>query len=117
VGVFLAYVSEKGRSLVDQQLFLPQAWARNKKRRKEAQVPKEVRFRTKPQIALQMIEHAHQGALPFRWVCCDDMYGNSGPLRDGVEALGLFYVAEVPSRTTAWTNKPPVREPGQGPCG
>ena len=117
VGVFLAYVSGKGRSLVDEQLFVPQAWARSKKRRKEAQVPKEVAFRTKPQIALQMIERAHRGALPFRWVCCDDMYGNSGPFRDGLDALGLFYVAEVPSRTTAWIEKPPVREAGQGPLG
>lgn len=112
VGVFLAYVSSKGRSLVDEQLYLPKEWARNRGRRKEAGVPREVKFRTKPQIALQMIREAAEGPLPFRWVACDDLYGQNGDFRDGLDALGLLYVVEVPSKTKVWTEMPPLREAG-----
>ena len=114
VGVQLAYISSKGRTLVDEDVYLPKQWARDKKRRKEAGVPKWVKFRTKPQIALDLIRDAAEGPLPFRWVSCDDIYGANGEFRDGLQELGLLYVCEVPCSTKLWTQRPPVREPGPG---
>lgn len=112
IGVLCAYVSPKGRALVDEELYLPKEWASDKHRSKEAEVPTEVKFRTKPQLALQMIEGAAEGPLPVRWVACDDLYGQSGEFRDGVQELGLLFVAEVPSDTKVWTEMPPLAEPG-----
>jgi len=112
VGVFCAYVGKKGSSLVDGELYLPKQWAKDRKRRKEAGVPRHVKFRTKPQIALEMIGKAANGPLPFQWVACDDLYGQNGEFRDGLEQLALKYVCEIPSKTKVWTHMPTVREPG-----
>ena len=51
IGVFLAYASAKGRTLLDRELYLPQVWTEDRERRREAGVPEEVAFRTKPQLA------------------------------------------------------------------
>ena len=54
VGVFLAYASAKGRTLLDRELYLPQVWAEDRERRREAGVPESVGFRTKGQLVRQM---------------------------------------------------------------
>lgn len=112
VGVFLAYISGKGNSLVDEDLYLPKEWARNRKRRKEAAVPREVRFRTKPQIALQMIKDLLEGPISASWVACDDDYGSAGQFRDQLAKLGLSFLCEVPCSTKVWTELPALEQPG-----
>ena len=47
----MAYASSKGRTLVDRELYLPQVWAEDRERRREAGVPEDVSFRTKPRLA------------------------------------------------------------------
>lgn len=115
IGVFLAYVTGKGRALVDARLYLPKQWARDRARRSKAGVPKGVRFRTKPALALEMIEGAAAGALSVLWVTCDDGYGRDGGLRQSLADLGLLYVCEVPSDQKVWSELPmlPERLPGQ----
>jgi len=115
IGVFCAYVSSKGRCLVDGRLYLPKQWAKSRKRRNKAGVPKQVQFHTKAQLAVQMIERAAAGPLPFRWVACDDGYGRDGGFRQSVDDLGLLFVCEVPSDQRVWTELPqlPERTPGQ----
>lgn len=117
MGVKLAYISKRGRTLVDEDLYLPKEWIEDNERRTEAQIPAQVRFRTKPQIALEMIREAARGPLPFRWIACDDLYGHSGAFRDGLEELGLLYVADVPSNTKVWSQMPRLRGPGAGGAG
>lgn len=112
IGVYGAYVSSRGRCLVEEDLYLPEQWCEDHQRRQEAEIPEEVSFRTKPQIALQQVRRAHEGPLPFRWVTCDDLYGQNGGFRDGVDDLGLKYVAEIPCSTKVWTEKPPLKGPG-----
>ena len=58
VGVFLAYASDQGRTLLDRELYLPQVWTEDRERRREAGVPEDVSFRTKPQLAQMMLERA-----------------------------------------------------------
>ena len=112
IGVYAAYLSPLGRCLVDEELYLPTEWCEDKQRREEAQIPKHVQFQTKPELALRQIERAHEGPLPFQWVACDDLYGQNGAFRDGVDDLGLRYVAEVPCSTKVWTEHPPLKGPG-----
>jgi SRSO17 transposase len=54
-GVFLAYASPAGHTLLDERLYLPEEWANDAKRRQEAGVPDDVVFRTKPELALELI--------------------------------------------------------------
>ena len=68
IGVFLAYAGARGRTLLDRELYLPQVWAEDWERRKEAGVPGDVSFRTKPRLAQEMLERALEAGVPFAWV-------------------------------------------------
>jgi len=82
VGVFLGYASPKGRAGLDRALYLPRAWADDAERREEAGVPEAVEFRTKPQLAVEMLERAFEADVPARWVVGDAVYGSDGKLMD-----------------------------------
>src|ERR671924_1384408 len=112
VGVFLAYASPKGRAFLDRALYLPKEWAADPERRAAAGVPETVAFRTKPQLALAMIERALDAGVPARWVVADEVYGSDGKLRRALEARGQAYALAVRSTesTTTW---PPYAPPGQ----
>jgi len=67
VGVYLGYVTRKEHALVDTRLYLPEEWTKDKKRCQRAGIPKEVRFRTRHELALEMLRE-HRAVLPHRWV-------------------------------------------------
>ena len=77
----MAYASARGRTLLDRELYLPQVWAEDLERRREAGVPEGVSFRTKPQLAQLMLERAVESGVPFAWVAGDEVYGNDRNLR------------------------------------
>ena len=81
VGVFLAYASAKGRTLLDRELYLPQVWAQDWERRREAGVPEDVAFRTKPQLAQLMLGRAVESGVPFTWFTGGEVYGSDRKLR------------------------------------
>jgi SRSO17 transposase len=98
VGVFLGYVSRQGHALVDFRLYLPKEWAKDRQRRQEAGVPREVRFATRHELALQMLDE--RGALlPHRWVAGDDEMGRSTWFRRQLRQRGERYLLAVPSNT------------------
>ena len=115
VGVFASYCSAKGHTFVDRRLFLPQEWADDPVRRREAGVPEEVVFRTKPELALEMISDACGEGIPFRWVGGDSVYGDNPTFVQGVRALGKWYVLDVTSDAGVWTEQPEVIPPEQRP--
>jgi SRSO17 transposase len=75
VGVFLGYVNNTKRILIDGQLYLPFDWAKDRKRRERCGVPPEVGFRTKAQIGLDMVLNARKNGVPFGWIGMDCFYG------------------------------------------
>ena len=89
IGVFLTYATAHGRVLLDRELYLPQVWADAAERRREAAVPEEVVFRTKPQLARELLERAVAAGVPFRWVAGDEVYGSDRNLRLWLEARGI----------------------------
>jgi SRSO17 transposase len=95
VGVFLGYVTAKGRALLDRALYLPQEWAADPDRRKAAGVPTAVRFATKLAVARQMIDRALDAGVPARWVTADVGYDSDYALRKAVEDRALGYVVGV----------------------
>ena len=56
MGVYLCYAARKEHVLVDVRLYLPKSWAKDQKRRKKCGVPKEVRFATRHQLSLEMLD-------------------------------------------------------------
>ncbi len=76
IGVFMAYVSDLGHTLVDRELYLPKEWASDADRCKAAKIPDDVSFATKPVIAGKMLERALQAGVPFSWITADEVYGN-----------------------------------------
>ena len=75
IGVFAAYVSRHGHAFVDRALYLPKAWTDDPARMNAAHVPEDVRFATKPKLAVAMIERAIAAEVPFAWVAADTVYG------------------------------------------
>lgn len=108
VAVFTNYCSAKGHTFVDRRLFLPEEWADDQDRRSEAGVPAGVIFRTKPELALEMVANAVGERVPFRWVGGDSIYGNSPSFVQGVRDLGKWYVLDTSSEARVWTEEPEV---------
>ena len=102
VGVFLALSGSRGRALVDRALYLPQGWCDDKPRRKAAGVPEEVKFATKPTLALRMLDRAFDAGLNPAWVLADEAYGNDSKFRHHLEALGQPYVVAVSCQQRLW---------------
>jgi SRSO17 transposase len=97
IGVFLAYASAKGQALIDRALYLPERWAGNPGRRRQAAVPESVTFATKPRLGRDMLERAFAASLPCAWVVGDSVYGSDYRLRRTVERHGRGYVLTVTS--------------------
>ena len=112
-GMFLAYVSPLGRALVDKRLYLPESWTSDEDRCAAAGVPEERRgYRSKTQLALEILEETlARGHLEAGWVAGDDAFGMSPSFREGLAALGMRYVLDVPGGTTVWPLEPAWTSP------
>ena len=97
VGVFLGYVTTRGRALIDRALYLPKDWAEDAERREAAGVPADVRFATKIVLAKRLVERALDAGVPAAWVTGDAVYGSDYGFRKGIEDRGLGYVLGVRS--------------------
>jgi SRSO17 transposase len=109
--------------LLDHQLYLPREWVevveppeqgltaeqrrdaerRLQRRHEEVRIPATVRFATKPELALRLIERC---AVALDWVTADDLYGRNRAFLEGLEARHQLYVAEVPGFTRVWLEDP-----------
>src|SRR5215211_4988545 len=92
IGVFLGYASRHGRALIDRALYLPKTWTDDPSRCRNAGIPDEVAFATKPKIGRALLAH-----VPCAWVTGDSVYGADSALRRSIEAAGKGYVLTVTS--------------------
>jgi SRSO17 transposase len=99
VGVFMGYVSRHDHALLDFRLSLPQDWARDAQRREQCHVPPEVRYHTRHEQCLEMLD-AWGEQVPHGWVTGDDELGRHTWFRGELRARGERYVLGVPSTTT-----------------
>ena len=102
VGVLLAYAGPAGCAFIDRALYLPKAWTEDLERRREAGIPAEVPFATKPEIGRQMLERALDGGTPATWVVADEIYGGDYRLRACVEDRRCRYVLGVAANQYVW---------------
>ena len=112
-GIFLAWVSPLGRALVDKRLYLPESWTSEEDRCREAGVPEERRgYCSKTELGLEMVDRAlKRGHLPAGWIAGGDAFGMSPSFREGLAALGMRYVLDVPPGFTVWPMEPEWRTP------
>ena len=94
IGVFAAYVSDRGHAFIDRRLYLPKSWTGQPERLRAAHVPAAMRFATKPAIAVAMIERALEAGVAFAWVAADSIYG-VGEVEKVLRQAGKGYVLGV----------------------
>lgn len=104
IGVFLCYASEKGAAFIDRELYLPEEWAEDEKRREKAGVPEGVQFATKPTLARRMLERAFRADIPIGWVVADSVYGDTRRLGVWLEEREQPYVVAVSGKAYVWAS-------------
>src|SRR6266852_5496282 len=113
VTVSLSIANRSASLPVAYRLYLPEAWTKDRARRKKAGVPKDVKFKTKPEIALEQIQWACEAGLPRGVGLMDAAYGNDSRLRSGMTALGVLYVASILPNTLMWQSGAGPRRKGK----
>jgi len=112
IGVFAGYVSENGYTFIDKRLFIPEQWFSDEYtgRRKKCDLPEDIAFRTKPQLAVEMLQAIHdEQTLPFKYVLADTIYGESPVFINALEALsGVTYLVTVSKSTKCWLKRPMI---------
>ena len=116
VGVFAAYASPHGYALLDRRLFIPERWFSNQflEKKKKCEVPDEITFRTKPQLAAEMIQEIAQNEiLPFKYILGDSIYGNSPDFINAAQQMiGVTYFVSINPQTLCWLRPPSVGKRG-----
>jgi SRSO17 transposase len=102
IGVFLGYASPLGHALLERELYLPREWTDEPERCRQAGIPADRRFATKPQLAQAMLQRALAAGVPGRWVTGDSVYGNDRRLRLWLEAQPWAYVLAVSGQEYVW---------------
>jgi SRSO17 transposase len=102
VAVSLSLATERGSVPIDWRLYLPEKWAKDRRRRKKAGVPGELKFLTKPEIALEQLRAAQAAGVPIGIVLADAGYGNETAWREALGEMELEYCVGVQSVTTVW---------------
>ena len=97
VGVFLGYATAGARTFLDRELYLPKAWVEDRARCREAGVPDDIAFATKPELAIRMLARVLEAGVPAGWVTGDEVYGQHGGLRRFLEERCARYVLAVPT--------------------
>jgi SRSO17 transposase len=108
VAVSLSIANHSASLPVAYRLYLPQDWTQDRARRKKAGVPKEIKFKTKPEIALEQMRWACEAGLPRGVALMDAAYGRDSRLRAGMTELGVPYAVGILSSTLMW-------QPGTSP--
>jgi SRSO17 transposase len=102
VAVSLSIANHHASLPIAYRLYLPETWTKDGPRRRKVGVPEDVRFMTKPEIALEQIGHACEAGIARGVVLTDPAYGNDARFRHGISALGLMYSVGVQSTTLVW---------------
>lgn len=112
VGVFAAYASPQGYSFLGNRLFVPEKWftAEFSEKRQKCKFPPDLKFKTKPQLAVEMLDEIRQQEeITFRYIVADSIYGQSPEFISAVEGMqGVIHLVSLSSDTLCWVRKPVV---------
>ena len=102
------------RTLVESELYLPKCWHEDRERCRAAQIPDEVVYRSKYQIALEQLDRASAQGVRFSWITADEWYSQKPAFVAGLEQRGQRYVLEVPKNFAAWLHDPLTAKTSSG---
>ena len=103
VSVNLAYVSGDFAALADTELYLPkETWCEDRYKREAAGIPEDIVFRTKLEIAIDLLKRTRSDGVPLKYLTADELYGRSSTFRHSVAEMELTYVVEIPCDITGW---------------
>jgi SRSO17 transposase len=107
VAVFGALANGQYVAPVDVRLYLPQQWANDPKRCERASVPEnERRFRTKIELALEIVRHARENGLCYGWVGADSGYGKGPGFCFALDEMGETFCVDVHSDFQVYLKDP-----------
>lgn len=112
VTVHLGVARGDFKTLVDAELFLPKSWSDDRARCREADIPDALEYRPKWEIALRQVLRAGANGFDLKWLTFDEGYGSKPGFLDGLDALGMSYVGEVPRSFSCFTRPPTGAESG-----
>lgn len=110
VTVHLAYAADDFHCLLDGELFLPESWANDRNRCREAQIPDTMIYRPKTEIALELFDRARTHGIQFAWLTFDEWYGGKPAFLQALNGRQQPFVAEVPRTLMGWIDPPRVTE-------
>jgi SRSO17 transposase len=113
VTVHLGYAVDDFHCLLGNALFLPQAWADDRQRCRQAGIPDEIVYRPKWRIALELLDRALGNGVGFTWLTFDEYYGSKPAFLHELQRRGQHYVAEVPVHFRGWLNVPRLQAKGR----
>lgn len=105
-GVYASLCSGNTVGIINARLFLPKEWIDDSQRCKKAGIPKEVVFKTKPELALDMIKETKAAGIEFGWINADGLYGQSYEFCKSIEDMGLNFVVDVHKNQPLYINEP-----------
>lgn len=121
VAVFACLSNGDFASMVDARLYLPEDWCNDPVRCSEAGIPKGNRvFKTKLELALDIIHQQIQNGIAFDFIGGDGYYGNDANLARAIDQLGHVYMLDIHSDQKIYLNQPelflPERKSNKGPA-
>jgi len=111
VAVTLDLGTEESSTPLDWALYLPEPWVKDAVRRKKAGIPEEITFKTKTELALDLIDEVRRWGLQDRLILSDSGYGDAYEFRHALRSRELDYVVQVSGDLTGWTEDPHPVEP------
>ena len=117
VAVSVHHVGEQGNVPLGWRLYLPESWAKDAERRKQAGIPEEIVFRKKWELALEIIDQIRGWGVPDQVVLADAGYGDATELREGLDQRGLAYAVGITPQLGVWLKPPKLIVPEAKPMG
>jgi SRSO17 transposase len=112
VTVHLGVCKGRYKTLIDAELFLPEEWAFDRERCREAGIPDDLEYRPKWRIALEELDRAKANAVHLDWITFDEEYGKAPDFICGLDSRNLRFVGEVPKSLSCVAANGSVRRPG-----
>jgi SRSO17 transposase len=110
VTVHLAYAADDFHCLLDGELFLPESWAQDPARCREAKIPETMTYRPKTKIALELYDRARGNGVDFDWLTFDEWYGGKPEFLRDLQGRQQRFVGEVPRSFMGWIDPPAVTQ-------
>ena len=112
VGVFASYCIDNVSALIDYRLFLAESWINNHEKSLKSGVPLErLEHKTKPELAMELLDVFRSEDLPFSYIQADALYGGDSHFIKGLYQRNVSFICDIPSDTQVYITQPKLSVP------